>query len=330
MKAANAPVSASELEKSLKCMRLWAARYRWDEWPDPSTGAMHFALGGAYHKVAEKYLTMGILPADPTDPLCEMLMAALPYLPAPGTLRLIERKEVFEYRGVPYEVTADGVGAGIVIDHKTGKDPQRYGLIKREDKLKNVQTMLYSFKYLMPEGGVFDHIYIKKHRAAVAMYEGITGDKLQSYPPAPKAFGTPIHFTGGEIQQQMDTFIHPAADRIYQLRRKHDRIDPMTLPPAPAPEPGKKHACIEFQRWDPDANAYVGACPHLDRCWPHGYIGPMSEDTPAPKAEASRESLADRIARLRGGKPESSTTTSPLAEVVADLEKVLARLRGLL
>lgn len=309
MKRASDPASASEINKYIQCPRQWAADYRWDEWLKP-TGGMHFALGSAYHKVVESYLRFGILPTNPTDPIAEMFMAALPHLPIPGSATHIEEKEVFEYRGVPYQVTADYVGPGKVVDHKTSKDPARYGLLTKDQKLADAQTILYSFKYILT-GGVFDHVYVKKHRAAAAAFEGKHGDELKAYPVAPRAYSTAVTLTQTEIQNGMDTLIHPAGERVYTLRNKHTRIDPLTLP-----LPTDILVCMNY-----------GGCPYLDKCWPNGYLGPTSD---APVKAESGETLIEKVARLKAERTVGPIQVpTELKIVVSDLEKVLAKLKTL-
>lgn len=306
MKRASDPVSSSELNAWFRCERYWSAEYRYESWLRPRNQA-HFALGTAYHKVAEAYLRNGLLPLDPAEPLTEMLMAALPHLPAPATFTSIEERQDFVFEGLPFQVTADWVGPRLIVDHKTSKDPNRYGLRTREQKLEDPQTILYSFRHL-PDGGVFNHIYIKKHRAAVVKYEGITDQhELKRYEATPRVYGTPIEFTREEITSQMRERIVPAAERVYSLRNKYITIDPLTM----AEPKDKNKACLAY-----------GGCPYMDRCWPQGFVG---TDTGAPAKAPAGPSLAERIAAAKAPPPSGG-----LSQIVSELESTLAKLRALL
>lgn len=319
MKKANAPVSASEISAYRQCPRVWAARYRWEDWP-VNRGTGMFVLGSAYHRVVERYLAEGVLPSDASDPITEMFMTALPYLPRPMVGLAIEEKDTFVVDDIPYEVTPDVLGddarfPGVrtIWDHKTSKDPARYGVKSRDEKLDDTQTVLYSFRYLRPEGVVFNHLYTTKHRAAAAKYETQDPDKIKYFRATPNTFETPIHLSQKEVTEAFRTKVHPVAEKVFQLRNKHERIDPATLPKATNPD----EACQAY-----------GGCPHMDRCWPQGFFGGSGADGDpfADTAVAGPAVLLKSLNELLAVKPTQAITLAPL---IGELEQIVVKLRKL-
>ena len=277
-----APTSATEIALFRKCRRAWAAAYCSDAWP-VSKDQRHFALGTAYHTAVETYLRTGALPPDPSDPVTEMLMCALPHLPAPGDFEALEVRDSVEIEGgVPATVTADYVGrtaegAVHILDHKTSKDPHRYGLRTKEAKLSDTQTVLYSHTYLRGTAGVwFDHLYIKKHKAAYAKYESHKPIP-KGVPDSPQPLPTPIFLSAEELQDAYQTTVAEPAQQLYQIRHKGMPIDP-----ASQPGPATLQTCMEY-----------GGCPHLAMCHPNGIafladsapVPPITAPAPAPAAD---------------------------------------------
>jgi hypothetical protein len=291
MKRPNAPTSATEIALFRRCERAWAAQYMWDGWPVFRDQKV-FALGTAFHKVAENYVRSGTLPSNPGDPLSEMLMCAMPHLPEPGNFEKLEVRDSIEIITndgyVPATVTADYLGrtrdgSVQILDYKTSKDPARYGIGTREKKLDDTQTVLYSHSYLQGTGGVwFDHIYIKKHKAAFAKYEGRIPPGA---PDAPKAYSTNMMLSAGELEKAFAHTVVEPASRLFQLRRSGNAIDPMSLPQAKDPN---------------ECNAY-GGCPHRDRCFPRGLAFRGSNAIDAPAAPPTMN-LVDWLASRKAAK----------------------------
>ena len=248
------PVSASEHKTYTRCQRLWAAQYMSELWPAPERPTGMFALGTAFHGVIEKYLDSTVMPHDASDPLTEMFVAALPFLPKPYS-GLTEQKWSATFDGVPWGGAADYVSHDrkLIVDFKTGKTPRRYGTITRAQKLADVQTVAYCAKYIGEQEAItFDHLYVEKHKAAVAKYEG--ADKARNSPVVTKAFNTPVLLSREELGEAWAP-VSEAAQRLYSIRSKGAAVDPASMP-FPDPSTG---ACDEY-----------GGCVHKDRCFPGG------------------------------------------------------------
>lgn len=254
MKRAGDPVSASELGTFMRCERLWAAKYRWPDWPRPR-GQTYFQVGTKFHGLCEAYWKTGTMPADQADPISEMFTASLPHLPAPLTHRKIEERDTFTFGNVPFLVIADWVGQDRVVDLKTSKDPKRYGVWTLAQKLADPQTVLYAFRYL-PHGGVFSHIYARKHRAVEVKYESKPNSDA---PIAPQAYNASQTLTRPEISNAFTAVMLPPATKLYALRNKHAKIDPLTLPLPPLTENPRDSACEQY-----------GGCEYKGLCFPRG------------------------------------------------------------
>lgn len=267
MKSANAPVSASELNADVTCARVWCARYRTDLWPE-NRGGKHFAVGTKFHKVCETYARTGEVPAENT-PIGQMFLAALPYLPAPRTFRQLEDRETFQVNGVPYLVIPDWAGprAGVdeVLDFKTTKDlygkdretGETHALTTKAQKLADPQTVMYAYKYL-PNGGNFTHLYVLKHRAVLIEYEDADPETCAA-PIRPNAMPATVYLTRTEIEEAFSAVVHPRAQKLYTLRNKYTRIDPLSLDRT-------ETSCEKYK----NRKTGLGACAHLDRCFPQG------------------------------------------------------------
>lgn len=253
MKAANDHVSASEMSKSA-CLRAWAARYRSDWRASGSTA--HFASGTRLHKYVEDYLRFGKGPTDLSDPLTEMFVECIPYLPKPKSFGMrLEEKSTFYYRQTPYQVKPDVVLLNKVIDIKTSKDPRTYGIKTWEAKLGDPQTILYAFKHL-PQGGVFEHVYLAKTKALCRM-EAIAAGKDPEFAGGsskPRTCVYAVHLERYEIELAMEE-LHAFGSRVYKLRNKFSSIRPETVA-------GDFTMCGEY-----------GRCEYQSTCHPTGWYG---------------------------------------------------------
>lgn len=254
MKRAGDAVSASEISAWLGCERIWAARYRWDAWPDKSDGSQ-FVTGTKFHSLCETYALTGKTPTT-QGPIEEMFFAALEHLPPPMSHEVLETRKDFTYGGVPYQVKPDWATRSRVLDLKTSKDPKAYGLWG-EGKYKDPQSVLYAYA-LLPEGGNVDHLYALKHRAVCVM----EGDTTSKAPTQPKAWLSETHMPRERVERAFLDVVHPAGEKVFHLRNKHAKIDPLSL----APTGSKPDA-----KGDTHCEKYRG-CPHRDRCFPKGYI----------------------------------------------------------
>jgi len=252
IKRPSAPVSASELSKWNRCQRLWAADYMSTKWPAPERKVGQFTLGLKYHKVVEDYQNSGVMPLDPTHPITEMFVAALPYLPAPMS-GVSERRFTTVWNGVPFEGTADHVtyDSKVITDHKTSKNPGRYGVLTREQKLADVQTVTYCSYYLEGKDSItFNHVYAVKHKAAIVMFEGAEYSKGAS--AFPKAVDSKVELSREELGNAFFPLVMEPAERLFEIRSKGRELDPDKMP-----FPKNSSACREY-----------GGCPYYSRCFP--------------------------------------------------------------
>lgn len=313
MKSANAAVSASEVSQYLQCPRRWAAAYRWDRWPTRGFKG-YFKVGSLTHGMIEGYCKTGAVPSG-SDPLVELFLAGLPHLPAPLTHWHMEKKDTFEHEGLPILVIADWVGPQKVVDFKTSKDPKRYGVITKEQKLKDPQTLSYAHRYICG-GGTFDHVYLRKHRAVEIYYEDKTPETA-SQPIAPQAFGTPVEFTAEEVRTNFENVFLPPAERVFQLRNKHARIDPLTLPLPPVnPETGQREACSAY-----------GGCEYRTICFPKGDFSGANLTEHAPETKMSlatftvRKDMKFKLVTEQAASEPTLTPVSTLAPKFTPFKK---------
>ncbi len=259
--APNSALSQSELGVAYSCMRKWAAKYAWEEWPEPPR--TYFATGSELHKRAENYAKHGIIDRNP-HPIGDMFLNALKHLAHPKTHWAIEQKMHVLLSGLPFELTADwygpssalpGAPAGMraINDYKTSKDPKRYGvgIAEAHPKLADMQTVVYSHVLFGDQPGVFRHTYMRK-TSQVLMVEA-AGDpeleaKARKQPMSQLTIPSDAVLQPRDVSDAMDSMVLPLADRVYTLRSKGKAIDPLTMPPNPA-------SCDEY-----------GGCPHITRC----------------------------------------------------------------
>jgi hypothetical protein len=271
MKSATSAASASEVDVYRQCPRKWAFKYRCENPPQAGRRG-YFEVGRKFDQLVENYWKFGIIPTGP-DPLNDLFMKLIPVIPGPGLHQHLQLRDTWAYKGLPFLTIPDYVGSSRFLgDLKTTKDIRAYGLLTKEQKLENTQTVLYAFRYLL-EGGTFDHWYAQKHRAIEIQYEGKTldpdeielhrvskgaqGKPKATGPVEPKALGTPIEFTRGEIVTAFETHVLPASEKVYQLRGKHASIDPMSFPEAQETENPYDRACAQY-----------GGCEYKDTCFP--------------------------------------------------------------
>lgn len=264
MKSAHAPASASEASTYRRCPRLWVFKYRWDDGPKVSRPA-YFAVGSKFDKIVEDYWKLGIIPTDPNDSLTQLFVALLPIIPGPGQHRALQFRDTWETSGLQIQTIPDYLGEGLVGDLKTTKNIKDYGLLTKEQKLDDMQAVMYAYRYL-PEGGIFDHWYAQKHRAVELQYEDKIldkelalklGKKVATAPIQPKASGSPIHLTRPEIEDAFERVARPSCTAVVQLRKKHALIDPMSLPLPEVTEDPKDSPCEAY-----------GGCEYKKTCFP--------------------------------------------------------------
>ena len=143
------PLSATQIDTARGCWRKWAFRYRSDLPKPPEKPSAE--TGKALHAIQEAYLRDGIEP--PPTPIGLLARRGLPFLPPPGS-GLVEGNTPHTIDGIPFVILRDWYGKTdhvpglppggyVTIDHKTSKDPARYGLFARADALDNVQVLVY-------------------------------------------------------------------------------------------------------------------------------------------------------------------------------------------
>lgn len=228
------PVSPSEVDKARGCLRAWAFRYA-STVPRPENKASA-ATGGTLHKTAEGYLANGVI--EGPEWAQEMLRAALPLLPRPGTTN-VERKIEQAIDGIPFQGILDMHAYApeqiFVGDHKTSKDPKRYGVWTRADRLDDPQTLVYGTL-----GGndlhdvFFRWVYYRKTQALLIAERELADDPdryeraIRTAPRKPNVEASDCTLTAREIRGGLERVVLPIAQEIYTLREKE--LDPNDLP----------------------------------------------------------------------------------------------------
>lgn len=262
------PLSPSEIELGRACLRKWAAKYN-SNWPREESAVS--AMGGtALHALAETYLTTGAAPTR-LDAFGEMFLEALPYLPRPGT-GVCEGRQEATIGGLPFVFVQDWYGPSdaipgapkgmpATIDHKSSKDPKRYGVFGKAAHLDNPQTLVYLARGASESNETFGRwLYYKKTTAALqwerARYIELGGtdeetlakyDRALRTPRKPQTITSDVVLTRAELRGGLERVVLPIGEKLYRMREK-GKIDPLTLPPNPA-------ECDAF-----------GGCPHKKRC----------------------------------------------------------------
>jgi hypothetical protein len=268
-------LTASEIKAYMGCSRKWAAIYGGTGlWPRPEPKPYH-TTGIILHKANEIYATTGQVPDDIHPAIREMAVDGLRYLPKPMSHTYVETPHSIEVEGLPFRVTPDWEAPTHIVDYKTAKDPHRWGLLTRDAKLLDPQTILYS--YYLGRDVVFDHIYYRKTRSVLTL----EGDLRGKGPTLPLTIPTPTALAASAVRDSMYTHVLPIAERIYMLRRKP--ISPLDMPP-------QTDHCRAF-----------GGCPYIQRCFPTPQPGDesmsllsqglrtrlQSKVTPAPEPTAT-------------------------------------------
>lgn len=271
MKPPEGALSPSEVDLARGCLRKWAASGRYlnvdaAEWPrEQIVGGK---VGTELHMHMENYGKHGRMPAR-MDPVAALFVDALPHLPKPEHYWLIEDTVEFTAGGLPFLFKPDWYGPGewlpgavpgypALLDFKTSVDPKRYGVHTEADKLDDVQTLTNSYA-LMPQGGTFNHLYLRKTGQILAgealeITDPIKRERKErqaaKQPATPRTIPTPIALRGADIVEQFHRVVMPVAQQVFAIRRKANgrRINPLDLPPTPG-------HCDEY-----------GGCPHKSRC----------------------------------------------------------------
>lgn len=215
------PFSASEIDTARGCMRKWAFRYASDT-PKPLPKASA-AQGSALHAIAEAYLRDGTPP--PAEGLGALVRAGLPFLPPPGTGE-VERRLQVDVEGLPFTAVFDWAGRANllpghehvandfvgILDHKTSKDPRRYGLWTDDDMLAAPQPIVYRLAF-GPAPVVNRWLYYP------------TGSGRQRVKPSDHML--PYTATRGAFQR----VVLPVVDNMLKWRGR--KVDPLTVPGNP-------------------------------------------------------------------------------------------------
>lgn len=226
-------VSASQIEKYLRCPRQWWLRYKLDE-KEPETEAQR--VGKAMHAELETWWQEGI---KPTNPLALAALKVLPprdpsllswsvewSLPPDWTLAGTPIKGFIDLLLVDH---SEGVPNATVLDYKTTAG---WEWAKSADELRsNVQILLYAWAALRLHPAVevvtVGHVAVHKKQRAARL--------------------TTVELSRPHVFERIDRL----CDVVQRMQRDWLRSEP---PPALAPVP----ACEAF-----------GGCPHRGTCFPH-------------------------------------------------------------
>ena len=211
------PVSPSSID-AFECERKGAGQYI-AKWPREQNASA--ALGSELHGIAEPYLIKGTQPDEFTK-AGNLFVRGLPYLPPPGSGD-VEGKRHIELDGVPYVLVIDyrgrkvpGFGGKrVVLDHKTSKNPKKYGLWGKPAFLQNPQSVLYS---------TYDIIQADDDEANLRwLYYRTSG--------SPKAEPSDCTLTRTELEDVFEDVVGSKAKRILHLRTvvtDPNELDPNT------------------------------------------------------------------------------------------------------
>jgi hypothetical protein len=212
------PVSPSEHSTARGCLRKWAYRYAspTPKAPDKASAA----TGKELHTTQEAYLRDGVTP--PATGLGLLARAGLPFLPAPGTMdveapfhTVIDGIPFFgfkDFRGLAADLLGFPAGAHRAVgDHKTSKDPKKYGIWSMADRLDDTQSLVYAHD----EPG-----------------DQPVGLRWLYYPTQGRAKPKPSDhiLTRREIRGGLERVVLPLAEKIYRLR-DGKQLDPLDIPP---------------------------------------------------------------------------------------------------
>jgi hypothetical protein len=204
---------------------------------EPKTDSLN--LGIELHEIAENYLENGAQP-DRLTLAGDMFIAALPYLPAPGSGG-VEGQRDLKIAGQEYSMKIDYRGplpnlAGRwVLDHKTSKNPKAYGLwqkhttgagtrAEKKGFLNDTQALLVALQDLVETGDPTTNLlwlYYKVPTGASAKREA-----CPSY----------ITLEKNEVLDAFGEHVHVKAELAQKLRL--EKTHPLSL----APNPKQCHA----------------------------------------------------------------------------------------
>lgn len=225
-------VSASEVKQARSCLRKWAGRYAGEWGKGEETEAK--SNGTALHALHGRYLTGGT-PPQVHEHMGDLALAGLGWLPAPGS-GLVETRFTISIDGIPFVVIPDwcgpahempGVG-GIVAfgvhDHKTSKNPKKYGVWDKAAFLSDAQALIY------------DTLPLHLGLGEVDVY-----NRWLYHPTRGRGKVTPSDcvLTAREIRGGVERVVLPVAEKIYRLRDIREPLDPNSLEANPG-------ACSEF------------------------------------------------------------------------------------
>lgn len=140
--------SASQLQTSKNCLRLWFINYVMGL-RSPSTPSQK--LGTDVHAILEKYLKGEIADIRADTKEGEIAQAGLPHLPPPNSGRVehpfrTQINDSIVWHGyIDYSYAKDFV---LVLDHKTTSD---FRYVKTSEELKeNIQAIVYAWSFFNP------------------------------------------------------------------------------------------------------------------------------------------------------------------------------------
>jgi len=241
----NYPVSATQLDK-FGCPRRWAWEYvcGFKEERKQAT-----SLGSELHDDnAAPYLMHGRAPDESTR-AGALFKAGLKYLPPPGaggvegdynaTISGIGYRLIMDWFGPSDLLPKAPKGLSATLDHKTSKNPRKYGLWGDDAFLTNVQSLLYLAGAIIRIGHTDGDLF-----ARWLYYH--TGVKN------PRAVPSDATLPAKRVVEAFGDIVHPRAYQIVQLRQKKDlrvldlpyNLDKCKLyPPHGCPH---KHRCTDI------------------------------------------------------------------------------------
>lgn len=276
------PLSATELSMGRGCLVAWAAKYATEDprWKVAKDGTQ-FQVGTFYHKLAEAYAEQGFVPREP-NPIVDMFLHSMRYLPVPHSAWAIEQRAEVTIQGLRFELTPDWYGPSdalpsaqpwkknpvplvipkglrAVVDYKTSKDPQRYGMWSEATKLDDAQTLIYSYVAFGSEPGLFRHLYLRKTGQILALeaQDAATPElkaKLEKQAAKQSASQwcepSDVVLDPADVSAAVERIILPVGEKLYRIRERGP-IDPLALHKSPS-------YCDQY-----------GGCPHFNRtCFP--------------------------------------------------------------
>lgn len=167
------PIYPSEIDAFRRCPRKWAFRYLARSPRQPQSPSQ--ILGDQTHELFDAWIKVGQPPLPERSLADDLLVAALPYLPAPRSGQSeADAKVEIEAPGqgnsigaIRYGVRRDWFGrteqvrnfaelemfgdAPLVVDLKTASNPLKYGLWSRDAFLADTEAVLYMLGLIAPQ-----------------------------------------------------------------------------------------------------------------------------------------------------------------------------------